>query len=112
MKILWSGKTQKTRTSGLTLHGADELGTKAEGEQQEKSLDEITQRTATGDHKTHSRSEKNKTGNWNPVRAGRKSNDERTEKSETSFDHRGALLPKIELHGAATHASTKNKSKS
>jgi hypothetical protein len=41
------------------------------------------------------------------VRAGRKSNDERTEKSGTSFDHRGALLPKIELHGAATHVSTR-----
>jgi hypothetical protein len=41
------------------------------------------------------------------VRAGRKSNDERTKKSETSFNHRGALLPKIELHGAATLASTR-----
>jgi hypothetical protein len=40
------------------------------------------------------------------MRAGRKSNDERTEKSETSLGHGGALLPKIELHGAATHAST------
>jgi hypothetical protein len=33
-------------------------------EQQEQNLDEETSRTTTGDHKTHSRSRKNKTGNW------------------------------------------------
>jgi hypothetical protein len=30
----------------------------------------VSPRAATEDHKAHSSSRKNKTGNWNPVRAG------------------------------------------
>jgi hypothetical protein len=47
----------------LSTPRADELGAKAESKQQEKNFDEVTPRTTTGDHNTHSRSRKNKTDN-------------------------------------------------
>jgi hypothetical protein len=104
--LKWQDTNSTNIRTGLALHGQTNWVPKAEIEQQKKNLDDVTLRTTIGDHKTHSSSRKNKTNNWNPVRAGRKSNDERTEKLETSFSHGGALLPKIELQGAATHAST------
>jgi hypothetical protein len=66
-----------------------------------KSLDIVSPRAATEDHKAHSSSRKNKTDNWNPVRAGAarlkatEAQDHGTKRKKTRAGGRPCLAEKI-----------------